>query len=48
MPRLQYGNAILPTGENPTELMAVSGVAIKGHDLQTTIWRVNKSIHADQ
>ncbi len=48
MALFQYGNAILPTGENPADLLAVSGLAVKGHDLQTTIWRINKSNHSDQ
>lgn len=35
----QYGNAILPDGENTTEFLAVSTIAVEGADLQTTIWR---------
>ena len=39
----QYGNAILPTGENSTNLLAVTGLAVKDHDLRTTIWRVTEA-----
>lgn len=41
MALFQYGNAILPTGENRTNLLAVTGLAVEGHDLQTTIWRID-------
>ncbi len=36
----QYGNAFLPTGENPTEYLAVSTVAVRADDLVTTIFRL--------
>lgn len=39
----QYGNIILPTGENPTDLLALTGMAVKGHSLETTVWRVGSS-----
>ena len=48
MALFQYGNAILPTGENPTNFLAVSGLAVRGHDLQTTIWRIDDPNDADQ
>lgn len=40
-PRLfQYGNVIFPEGENSRELLALSAIAVKNHDLETSIWRV--------
>jgi hypothetical protein len=36
----QYGNAFLPDGENSTDLLAVSTIAVEGADLQTSIWKV--------
>jgi hypothetical protein len=36
----QYGNAILPDGENQTDLLAVSTVAVKQADLETSLWRI--------
>jgi hypothetical protein len=36
----QYGNAFLPDGENTTDLLAVSTIAVEGSDLQTSIWKV--------
>jgi len=41
----QYGNAILPAGDNATNLLAVTGLAVKRHDLQTTIWRIEADNH---
>ena len=35
----QYGNAFLPDGENTTDFVAVSTVAVEGSDLQTSIWK---------
>jgi hypothetical protein len=35
----QYGNAFLPDGENTTDLLAVSTIAVEGADLQTSIWK---------
>jgi hypothetical protein len=35
----QYGNAFLPDGENTTDLLAVSTVAVEGADLRTSIWK---------
>jgi hypothetical protein len=35
----QYGNAFLPDGENATGLVAVSTVAVRSGDLQTSIWK---------
>ena len=34
----QYGNAFLPDGENGTNLLAFSTIAVEGADLQTSIW----------
>jgi hypothetical protein len=36
----QYGNAILPDGKNSTDILAVTTVAVKLGDLETSIWRV--------
>ncbi len=36
----QYGNAILPDGENTTEFLAVTTIAVHPGDLETSIWRV--------
>jgi hypothetical protein len=36
----QYGNAFLPDGENSTDLLAPSTIAVEGADLQTSIWKV--------
>src|SRR5581483_300303 len=39
MALFQYGNAFLPDGENRTNLLAVSTIAVANADLQTSIWR---------
>lgn len=39
MKYFQYGNAFLPDGENQTDFLAVSTVAVAGGDLQTSIWK---------
>jgi len=36
----QYGNAILPDGENPTNYLAATTIAVKRDDLVTTLWEV--------
>jgi hypothetical protein len=36
----QYGNAFLPDGRNTSDLLAVSTIAVRKHDLQTGLWRV--------
>jgi hypothetical protein len=36
----QYGNAALPDGENDTDLLAVSTIAVEKEDLATSLWRV--------
>ena len=36
----QYGNAILPDGENATNFLAATTVAVEGDDLVTTLWEV--------
>jgi hypothetical protein len=36
----QYGNAILPDGENASRLLAVTSVAVATDDLTTTLWEV--------
>ena len=40
MSLFQYGNAILPDGENATNLLAVTTIAVEGADLETSLWRV--------
>lgn len=40
MKLFQYGNAFLPDGENTTDLLAASTIAVEGADLQTSIWKV--------
>jgi len=40
MGSFQYGNAFLPDGGNTTNLLAITTVAVKKDDLQTTLWRV--------
>jgi len=36
----QYGNAILPDGENTTNYLAVTTIAVKHDDVVTTLWEV--------
>jgi hypothetical protein len=36
----QYGNAFLPDGKNTTDLLAVTTIAVKHANLETTIWRI--------
>ena len=36
----QYGNAILPDGNNTTDFLAVTTIAVRPGDLETSIWRV--------
>jgi hypothetical protein len=38
----QYGNAILPVGENVTNYLAATSIAVKYDDLVTTLWEVTK------
>jgi hypothetical protein len=35
----QYGNAFLPDGDNTTDLLAATTIAVEGADRVTTIWR---------
>jgi len=35
----QYGNAVLPDGDNTTDLLAATTIAVRGADRATTIWR---------
>jgi|SRR5579864_622856 len=39
MKLFQYGNAFLPDGNNSTDFLAVSTIAVLGADLRTSIWR---------
>jgi hypothetical protein len=36
----QYGNAFLPDGDNDTGLLALTTIAVKDRDCETTIWRL--------
>jgi hypothetical protein len=36
----QYGNAILPDGENGSGLLAITTTAVEKDDFATTLWRV--------
>jgi hypothetical protein len=36
----QYGNAFLPDGKNSSGLLAVSTIAVKDGDLQTSLFRI--------
>jgi hypothetical protein len=36
----QYGNAILPDGDNATQILAVTTVAVEEDDLTTTLWEI--------
>lgn len=40
MSLFQYGNAVMPDGRNPTDLLAVTTVAVQRDDLKASIWRV--------
>jgi hypothetical protein len=37
----QYGNAILPDGENSTNVLALTTIAVRGADLHTSLWSVD-------
>jgi hypothetical protein len=37
----QYGNAFLPDGENSTNLLAATTIAVENADTQTAIWRTS-------
>lgn len=39
----QYGNAILPDGENATHYLAATTIAVKPDDLVTTLWEVESA-----
>jgi hypothetical protein len=39
----QYGNAILPDGENPTHYLATTTIAVEPDDLVTTLWEVESA-----
>jgi hypothetical protein len=44
----QYGNAFLPTGKNTTNLLAITTIAVKGHDLETSLWRVERALNSPE
>jgi hypothetical protein len=35
----QYGNVFLPDGENSTDQLAASAIAVEGADQQMLLWR---------
>lgn len=37
----QYGNAFLPDGQNNSGVLAITTVAVKGADFETTLWQVS-------
>jgi hypothetical protein len=39
----QYGNAMLPDGDNRTNYLAVTTIAVQGEDLVTTLWEVERA-----
>ncbi len=39
----QYGNAFLPDGENASDMLALSTIAVENADLQTSLWRISVS-----
>jgi len=39
----QYGNALLPDGENSTAYLAATTIAVKSDDLATTLWEVEST-----
>jgi hypothetical protein len=41
MKYFQYGNALLPDGENSSDLLALTTVAVAGVDLTTSIWKTS-------
>ena len=40
MKYFQYGNAFLPDGENETDFLALTTIAVENADLETFIWKV--------
>jgi phosphoribosyl-AMP cyclohydrolase len=38
----QYGNVILPDGENATDLLALTSIAVHPGDMETSLWRVEQ------
>lgn len=40
MQLFQYGNAFLPDGQNSTDLLAVTTIAVEKQDCETTLWRI--------
>ena len=43
----QYGNAILPNGENTTNYLAATTIAVKDADLVTTLWEVSANANTN-
>lgn len=39
MKYFQYGNGVLPDGENATNFLAITTIAVETADLETTIWK---------
>jgi hypothetical protein len=38
----QYGNALLPDGENTSRVLAVTTIAVESDDLTTTLWEIER------
>ena len=38
----QYGNAIFPDGDNSSNILAATTIAVRGDDLTTTLWEVEQ------
>lgn len=43
MRHFQYGNALLPDGENTTRYLAATTIAVEANDLVTTLWEVKSA-----
>ena len=39
----QYGNALLPDGQNTSGMLAVNTIAVDRADLETSLWRIDAS-----
>jgi hypothetical protein len=43
----QYGNAFLPSGNNATDILAASTIAVEGEDISSSLWRVGSELLPD-
>jgi hypothetical protein len=44
MKLFQYGNIILPAGNNTTGLLALTSIAVERDDLYSTLWQILPSV----